>query len=198
MLTNKQNPSFKKTIAMEKFQLLSLITIVCTVTFSASGISNPGEPDLNQIDKKTSGYITINEFPGGFGLRDISVPYASTLVGFTTVHGYVINNFFTIGGGTGVSFYNGGTLLPLFLDVRYHHNLQKKYTPFFFGNGGFLFEVSNISMGTRLFLNAGPGMSYAINRNVAFNLGSGLLIQKARKRRDTFINFKLGVSYRIK
>jgi hypothetical protein len=178
---------------MKKFQLLLLISIFCAVTISAQCIALRNQP--YSALRGISGYVTINELNGGFGLGDTSVPYSRSLIGFTTVHGYVINNHFTIGGGTGVSFYNEGTMIPLFLDVRYHY-LHRRYVPFFFGNGGFLFDVTDNNGGTKLFLNAGPGVRYSISRGLAFNLSTGLLIQMGQGHRDAFINFKLGITFK--
>lgn len=180
---------------MKKILLLSLITLFCEVTATAQ--SSPRQHVPTHRSRGVPGYVTINEFQFGFGLGDVSVPYSRSLIGFTTMHGYVINNLFTIGGGTGISFYNGGTLVPLFLDVRYHHDYNQSFVPFFFGNGGFLIDVNDFNSGTKLFLNAGPGVSYAATRNLAFNLGSGLLIQMGNQHRYTFINFKLGVTYKL-
>ena len=57
------------------------------------------------------GYITNNEFTSGFGLGNVSLPFTKTFFGFNTIHGYQINRFFVISGGTGALFYNGGTLI---------------------------------------------------------------------------------------
>lgn len=182
---------------MKIIRLLSLVTLFCAVTFSAWSTNNPRRAYPAHIGRGMTGYVTFNEFHGGFGLGTTTVPYSRSLIGFTTVHGYAIDNFFTIGGGTGVSFYNGGTMIPLFLDLRYHHDYQQRFVPFVFGNGGFLFDINDINTGSKLFLNAGPGVSYAASNRLAFNLGSGLLIQMGQTSRNSFINVKLGVTYKL-
>ena len=64
------------------------------------------------------GLITINELHFGIGLGITNVPYSKSFFGFTTINGYQINKNFVAAAGTGLSFYNGGMLVPLFLDFR--------------------------------------------------------------------------------
>lgn len=141
------------------------------------------------------GYITINEFTAGFGLGETDVDYAKSMYGFTTIHGYQINKNFMFAGGTGLLMYNGGTLIPLFMDFRYTYVLSS-LAPYFFGDGGFLLNPSDINGGTKLFVNAGPGVRFTMSRKLGFNFGAGLLIQMGQTRRDAFINFKLGVTFK--
>ena len=74
------------------------------------------------------GYITINEVTTGIGLAKINVPYSSAFYGFTTIHGYQVDSKFLIAAGTGLSFFSAGTLLPLFMDLRYSYFHSYNFT----------------------------------------------------------------------
>jgi len=158
---------------------------------SAQEVVKPNKPYVSLSTK--SGYITINEFTVGIGLGDVSVPYSKSFFGINTIHGYQINESFVVGGGTGISFYNGGTFIPLFADVRYRF-LINTFTPFLYGDGGVLINTSG---GAKLFMNGGAGVRYTINNNFGVHFGAGLMIQNEQAR-DAFINFKLGVTFKPK
>lgn len=175
-----------------KRSLAFLSVILLTVSvISAQDVVAPNKPYVSI--NGTPGYVTINELTGGIGMGDVSVPYSKSFFGFTTIHGYQINESFLVGGGTGVSFYNGGTFIPLFADVRYHF-LINTFTPYLFGDGGVLFNTAG---GTKLFINGGAGVRYTINNTIGINFGTGLWIQYGDSR-DAFINFKIGVTYKPK
>lgn len=141
------------------------------------------------------GYIMINEFTGGFGLgKTTDAPYSNHFVGFTTTHGYQINQSFVAGGGTGISFYNGGTLVPLFLDFRYRIYVSR-VTPYLVADGGFLLDFSG-KKDTRAFINPGAGFSYTLKPKLALNFGAGLFVQWGVFR-DSYINLKTGVIYKF-
>lgn len=140
------------------------------------------------------GYIMINEFTAGFGLGETDVPYAKGFFGFTTIHGYQVNKAFVVAGGTGVNIYNEGTLVPLFLDLRYRL-IVSQWSFYIFGDGGLMLDFSD-KKDLRLFINPGVGGSYTLSRKVAINLGGGLLSQFGDVR-DSFINLKTGVVYKF-
>ncbi|MCE5346083.1 MAG: hypothetical protein LLG13_07330 [Bacteroidales bacterium] len=176
-----------------KRSLTLLAVIFLSVSFvSAQNKFTANRPEINLSSEP--GYITINEFTAGFGLKDTSVPYSKSFFGFTTIHGYQIDKSFVVAGGTGVHFYNNGTLVPLFIDVRYRIIIDK-FTPYAFGDGGLLLDFS-AKKDTRLFINPGIGVRYTINRNFAVNLGTGLFSQFGDLR-DSFINLKTGVTYKF-
>ena len=139
------------------------------------------------------GYITNNEFTSGIGLGDVSEPYSKSFFGFNTIHGYQVNRYFVISAGAGVSFYNGGTLIPVFMDIRYRI-LVNLFTPYIFGDGGFLF---NLNGEPRMFLNPGVGLRYALNDKLGVTLGAGCFIQTGETQ-DSFVNIKLGIVFKPK
>lgn len=172
---------------------LAIVSLILITTSILSGqeIETPNKPYVN-LDT-TPGYITINELTAGIGLGITSVPYSKSFFGFTTIHGYQINKSFLVGGGTGLSFYNGGTFIPLFLDVRYRLSVGT-FTPYLFGDGGILINTKG---GVKLFINPGAGVRYTINERLALNFGTGLWVQN-EDTRDAFINFKLGITFKPK
>ncbi|MBE0640845.1 MAG: hypothetical protein IH599_02335, partial [Bacteroidales bacterium] len=142
-----------------------------------------------------TGYITINEITGGIGLGVRDLPIAKGFTGFNTIHGYQVNKNFMVAGGTGVWFYNESTLIPLFADFRYRFMISS-LTPFVYADGGFLLDPKDLNGGMRLFINAGPGVRYAMSNRLAFNLGAGLLIQMGEQRRDSYLNIMLGITFK--
>jgi hypothetical protein len=159
---------------------------------SAQEIIDPNRPGTELSTEK--GFITINEINFGFGLGLHQVPYSRSFIGFTTVNGYQFNKSIMAAGGTGLLFYNGGLLVPLFLDFRYRFYINQ-YTPYVFADGGVLLDFSHLNS-TKLFINPGIGIRYAFSRNWAANLGTGLLVQYGEFR-DSFINFKIGATYKF-
>ena len=171
-----------------------LIILIC----AGSSVSAQVNDFTNQpasLSRAMPGYLTINELTAGFGLGVTDVPYSKSFFGFTTIWGYQSDKNFFVGGGTGLSFYDAGLLVPLFVDVRYRFDI-KQYTPYLFGDAGLLLNFSDFMDGTKMFLNPGAGVIYNFPKNLAINLGIGLLVQQGGAR-DTFVNIKTGVSYKF-
>jgi hypothetical protein len=147
-----------------------------------------------QTISTTPGYITINEFTGGVGLGIVSGSFGKSFVGITTIHGYQVDHSFVVAAGTGFLAYNGGNLIPLFMDLRYCFPINP-FTPYVLGDGGVLLNPSG---STKLFINPAVGVRYSMNRKIGFNFSTGLFVQKGDGIRDSFINFKLGVTVKLK
>ena len=178
---------------MKRVLVLSLLIICIASAVSAQKKAHASKPGMKL--NPDAGYIMINEFTGGLGLGATDVPYAKGFFGFTTIHGWQVNKSFVVAGGAGVSFYNEGTLVPLFFDLRYRVYVSQ-WTPYVFGDGGFMLDFSE-AKDTRLFLNPGIGVSYTLSRNFAVNLGAGLLTQFGSTERDSFFNLKTGLTYKF-
>jgi len=149
------------------------------------------------IPAKESGFISITEIGGGLGLGDVSVDYSSRLISINTIAGYRVNNHFIAGIGTGVNIYNGGTMIPLYLDFRYGFN-EGKVSPFFVADGGVLFHPDGLSS-SGLFINPAFGITKKLNNKVSFHISAGLWVQEAPQgMRNSFFNIKGGVSFRGK
>ena len=177
---------------MKRIILLTFIITGFISVISAQDNTRSQNPVV--LLNPATGYITINEFTGGFGLGVTNAPYAKGFFGFTTLHGYQLNKSFLVAGGTGVYFYNTGTLVPLFLDLRYRVYIAR-FTPYVFGDGGILLDFSG-KKDTRAFVNPGIGCSYTINPKLAVNLGTGFFVQWGNVR-DSYINLKAGVVYKF-
>jgi hypothetical protein len=143
--------------------------------------------------RSTPGFVSINEFTVGTGLHGKTAPYSKQFLGFTSVFGYQINSNFFTGGGLGLSFYDGGLLVPLFLDFRYAF-YSGQITPYVFADGGILLKVTDLD-DSKLFLNPGAGARYTISNNFAVNIGLGILSQVDGNNRASFVNFKIGGVY---
>ena len=174
--------------------IFSILFVACiTAVASAQYKINPNKPysTLNS----NPGLITINELIGGIGLAGTTHSYSKYFMGFTSVMGYQVNKNFLVGDGTGLYSYESGLLVPLFLDFRFAFNIAQ-LTPYLFGDGGVLLNFSEFTS-SKLFINPGAGVRYALNRNVAINLGAGFLSQVDGTVRETFVNLKLGVVYKF-
>ena len=179
---------------MKRSLFILLFITVCVIVVSAQDRVNPNRPNSSLISG--SGYVTINELTAGIGLAHNIVPYSKSFFGFTTIHGYQIDQNFFLGAGTGASFYNGGAMIPLFLDIRFSFKINP-FTPYFFGDGGFLFSLSDLNNETKIFVNPGIGVKYPINEHLGLNFGTGYWMQAGGSSiRDSFINFKLGVIFK--
>ena len=137
-----------------------------------------------------AGYIMNNELTAGIGLFDVSVPYSKSFLGFNTIHGYQVNRYFVFSGGTGVLFYNGGTLVPLFMDVKYRLRIRL-LTTYLYGDGGFLLNPDG---GSKLYINPGAGVRYAVSDELGLTLSAGFWVQMGETK-DSFINVKLGMAF---
>lgn len=140
-----------------------------------------------------SRYASINEFTAGFGLGDTRPAFAKGYFGIITTECYQINKDLLGGIGTGVSFYNKGFLVPLFLHFRMRV-LEARWVPYFFGDGGFMLDFSHKN--SRAFLNPGIGVTYALSSYLGLDLGTGLFVQWGNCR-DSYFSLKSGVVYKF-
>jgi hypothetical protein len=141
-----------------------------------------------------SGWFNNTELNGGYGLYQVNKPYAHYFYGITTVNGYVINKHFLTGIGTGINFYNGGWLVPLYLDFRYTFP-QGRYTPYVYADGGFQLDLEHIKVPNSVFMNPGVGVYKIITNRLALNMGAGVFIQQYDFR-SAFINLKVGIYFK--
>jgi hypothetical protein len=174
-------------------RIVLLIILLTCFTFLVNGQYRvlPNKPYTTL--GSTPGWLSINELTGGIGLHHNTKTYTKYFFGFTTVNGYQVNRNFFAGAGTGLSFYESGLLIPLFLDFRFAFNVSK-FTPYVFGDGGLLLQVSDLNS-TKLFINPGAGVRYSLGRKFAVNAGAGIISQVDGKNRASFVNVKLGGIY---
>lgn len=143
---------------------------------------------------KESGFVSITEIGGGLGLGDVSVDYSNRMITVNTIAGYRVNNHFIAGIGTGVNIYNGGFMIPAYLDFRYAFN-KGKVSPFFVADGGVLFHPDGLSS-SGLFINPAFGVTKQLNSRTSFHISGGVWVQEAPQgMRNSFFNIKGGVSF---
>ena len=170
-----------------------IILFVTALSASAQFKVVPNKPYSNL--NTASGFITINEGAYGLGLSGHTFPYSKHFFGFTTVNGYQVNKNFLLAAGTGFYIYESGTLIPLFLDFRYAFSINQ-LSPYLYADGGLLINTSKLD-NTKLFINPGIGARYAFSRNLAANIGAGIISQVDGTVRESFLNVKLGAVYKF-
>jgi hypothetical protein len=176
---------------------INLFFLLILWAYTSNGQYYEGPYDPIKIHYKTPGFISINEITYGDGLGAAEARYSASFVSVTTVFGYYVSQNFTFGAGTGAYFYNDGTLIPVFGDIRFTYNF-KKINPYIFADGGFLISFEDPAETTKLFMNPGAGVRFVINYSLAATVGVGGLIQEGggNDDRDAFITYKLGISYK--
>ena len=183
--------------------MISLILALAAVVLVHAGNlnSNPGsQPSGFARSSQGSGQIpleqgfyNLTELSSGIGLSEIDIPYSGGFGGITTVNGYSINKTLKAGVGTGILFYNGGTVLPLYLDGRVYLG-SGRLRPYLSGAGGALFRVGGEEASTRLFANPGIGLQIPMGIRSSLSLTAGLKSQLDQdKLRDSFATLKVGM-----
>ena len=141
------------------------------------------------------GFINITEIGGGLGLGQTEIDFSRRVISLNNVFGYEIDKHFITGVGVGINFYNGGALIPLYIDMRYNFN-GRKSTAFIVADGGVMFSLDKFSE-SGVFINPQIGIKKKLNERVSLNLSTGILLQQAPASvRNTFINLKGGVSFK--
>ncbi|HUX95270.1 MAG TPA: hypothetical protein VMV47_06005 [Bacteroidales bacterium] len=175
-----------------KRTLIFILLFIGSATLMAQNRVMPNR--AYSILNSNPGYITINELQAGLGLGNTNVPYSKSMFGFTTIHGYQMNKSFLAAGGTGALFYNGGMLIPLYMDFRYNFKISS-FSPYAYSDGGVLLNTSDLTEGSKIFINAGGGVRYSFSRQVAATVSAGYWVQNGVSR-DSFIVVKAGVTFR--
>jgi hypothetical protein len=141
-------------------------------------------------------FISAAEIIGGPGINVTSVPYSQYVVGGNVLFGMEFNRRFLGGIGAGAQVFNGGTLVPLFLEFRYGFPV-KNFTPYIFSKGGPLLDFGSYSA-SNLFMNAGIGVRHQLSDNFAINFGTGLYSHNSGANtggRNSFITVNAGIIY---
>lgn len=174
-----------------------LMFVIAGLTLSSSKgqySSVPASPSFKYVS--SPGFVSITEFNGAPGLKDTISVNSAYYLGLTNVFGYQIDKNFFGGIGLGYYHYDGGYLLPVFLEYRYSYYLRS-FTPFIYGDGGMLIHPGEFADESKIFINPGVGVSRVISRHLEANLSAGFMIQaRSTLTRVTFVTFKLGIIYR--
>lgn len=143
-----------------------------------------------------TGFIHIAEVGGALGLGRTDDLYAERIISLDYILGYQATRNFMTGLGTGVNFYNGGTMIPLYADIRYFFNARKN-APFVTADGGVLLSLDRFD-NSGIFINPQFGVRRELNSSLYLHLTGGFLSQFAPENRHSYINIKAGVSFRGK
>jgi len=143
------------------------------------------------------GFVSITEFTGAIGLGITDDDLSGYYYGVTTVAGYQFARNIKVGAGAGLHVHQDGTLLPLFLDIRYSFN-SRELVPFFAGDGGIMLDFNNLG-NTRIFINPSAGLKYLTANRMGVSFSTGLMVSTGGPNaRKSFINFKLGLEFKGK
>lgn len=179
-------------------KLFVILLVLLSSSKMVAGQTGAHNEKFTDVQNSKPGLMNITELNVGFGLGDTNTDFAKRFFGLTSVLGYGITRNLHSGIGAGLSFYNGGTLVPLFLDLRYFINFGK-ISAYAFGDGGLLFNLAKETGSLRMFVNPGAGLRFKISKDLDANFGAGLFLQtKKDQSRDSFVNFKLGMTYLLK
>jgi hypothetical protein len=191
-----------KSSDMKKIQIFILLTGLLTSTSYSQYSAVMADPSFRYV--AAPGFVNVTELSGALGLEDsVFVGPAGELsitryyFGITNIFGYQIDRNFFGGVGIGYYYFEGGDfLLPLYLEYKFNLYL-KRFTPYFYGDGGTLIHLADFTDESKIFINPGVGISRAISPQLEINLSAGYMIQaRSTLTRVTFVNFKLGVTFR--
>lgn len=144
------------------------------------------------------GFVSITELTGGIGLADTGSELSKYYYGITTIAGYQFTRNIKAGVGAGVQLHNGGTLFPLFMDLRMNLNSQD-LIPFMAGSAGVMLNFQDIVEETRVFINPMLGVRYVAASRTAVAFSTGLMVSTGGPaERKSYINFKLGVELKFR
>ena len=142
---------------------------------------------------KENGFVDIVEVAGGIGLARTDVDYSARVISIDNIFGYQINKNFLTGIGVGVHFYDGGTIIPLYLDMRY--TLSKpNLSPFISADGGILVALDGPKL--RHFIHPSIGLNKKLSPKIHMQISTGLLtINNPAGGRSSFFTVRGGVSF---
>jgi len=142
-------------------------------------------------------FITAAEILGGWGMSGTDLPFSRWITGGNVTFGMEFNKRFLAGIGTGAHIFNGGTLMPIFLEFRYGFPMRN-FTPYIYSKGGPLINFSGYHH-SNLFLNAGIGLRHQLSDNLALNFGTGLYSHNSGvSDRDSFLTLNIGLLFTSK
>ncbi len=180
---------------MKKLILLQVVFLALTFSAYCQYSSRSINPSYRYVS--SPGFVNITELNGATGLSyDELEKNSKYYYGLTNVFGYQISRNFFGGLGVGYLIYDGGQLVPLYLEYRYSLYLRG-LTPFFYADGGAVIDPVDFKDESKIFLNPGIGFSRYISSKFEGNLSVGFNVQaRSTLTRVSFVNFKLGIIFR--
>lgn len=144
-----------------------------------------------------AGFVNITEFGAGTGLGLVDEPYSKSFFSITTVNGYQFTRNIKAGVGIGIQAYNGGTLLPLFVDARFSLSAQK-LVPFIAAASGVELSLRDLGGESRIFIHPSLGVKWVAASKLGLSLSAGILSTSGGGLRDSFVTVKLGAEFKGK
>jgi hypothetical protein len=179
---------------MKKPTFITLLVLVFTSFIGHSQTKNYSAESKTDFNSKP-GLINITEVDAGIGLNKINVDYSRYELNLSSICGIGLARNLTGGIGIGVTFYNGGTLFPLFADFRYFFYI-KKTRVFILGDTGVLLNSAKNVGETMVFVSPGVGLVLPISDNLSLSCSVGLFTQFREKNdHDSFGIIKNGMTY---
>ncbi len=173
---------------MKKISVLAIFFILAV--FCAHGQMGKKKPVITVTYEP--GYVNIIEMGPGLGLLDVEADYSRYVFSLTSVNGYLINKTFLTGIGAGLNIYNGGVMIPLFVDIRYTLK-NGVYEPFILMDQGLLLSVNDMANNTALFVNPGIGFRTVLSGRMAFYVNTGLMVEMSPGiGRSSFLTVRVG------
>ena len=180
-----------------RIKLSLLLLVLSGITLSAQENQRIANTPKVNYDWQP-GFVCITEINGGIGLADTGSELSKYFYGITTVTSYQFTRNIKAGAGVGMQVHNGGSLFPLFLDIRANLNSQS-VVPFLSGAGGIMLDFSDIMDETRIFINPMVGVRYVAANRTAIAISTGLLVSTGGATdRKSYLNFKLGVELKFR
>lgn len=142
--------------------------------------------------------FSLTELNIGYGARYLDQPYEISRGGISTMLGFRYKRAISVGIGAGLEAYNGGTLVPLYLEGQIYMNSlsQGSVKPFLTGASGLLFNLGGIKTGINVFANPGFGFLIPMTYRSSLSISLGLYTQwDMGQQRYSFINAKMGLLF---
>jgi len=173
-----------------------LTALTLAVSYSLSGQEDNDVTDTSGKRVPGSGFVNITEVSGSsFGLRHTGSPNEDYYFGVSDIIGYQIDKHFFAGAGFGYMAYDSSSLYPFFIELRYT-TCYKTINPFLFYDSGLLVDFKNMADGSQMFINPGVGLSWSFSPRIEGTFGAGLMLEMQPSHRTSFINLKLGLTFR--
>ena len=142
--------------------------------------------------------FSLTEFNMGYGARYLDQDYEIRRTGISTMVGYRYSRAISVGLGTGVEAYNGGTMVPLYAEGQIYMNKfsESSIKPFLTGAAGMLNQVSGNTTDIKVFANPSFGFLIPVTFRSSLSVSLGLYTQWAPdQQRYSFINTKIGLLF---
>jgi hypothetical protein len=175
-----------------------ILILVLLLSFNPGFVSAQDKVYPNmpfRVFRLNNGFVMGLELQAATGPAIKNDSLSGNFAGITVLGGYQISRNFVASLGTGFSLYRKGSLVPVFLDIRYAIT-TKRLSPYIYADYGLLLDIKSFD-NTKTFINPGLGIQYSLSNDLAFVFSSGAWIQRGDLKLNSFVNFKAGMKYRF-